>query len=54
MAVWDVAEQSMGYREYLFHMLEGESKIRIYGKDFFEGKLALSRKCFRSGEIKPL
>ena len=40
-AAWGAAEQSTGYREDLFSVLEGESEIGIYGKDIFQGKLAL-------------
>lgn len=45
--------------ECISPVLERESKIRIYGKAFFffylsQGELALSRKGFRSGEIKQL
>lgn len=45
--------------ECISPVLERESKIRIYGKAFFffylsPGELALSRKGFRSGEIKQL
>jgi len=35
-------------------LLEGELKIRIYGKTLFQRKLALSRTGFSSGEIKHL
>lgn len=46
MPVWDVAEQSMGYREYLFPVLEGESKIRVYVKDFFSRKTCSVKESF--------